>query len=152
MSTTRVTQLTTAPRAAVYCACLDAASVQHWMVPDGMTSHVHAFDARVGGTFRISLTYLGDGTGKSSARTDTFHGTFVELVPDARIVQTIEFETTDPTMQGEMTATITLRDHDGQTEIEYLHENVPPGVRHEDNELGTRMALAKLAALAERVT
>jgi hypothetical protein len=26
-------------------------------VPDGMTCHVHAFDAREGGSFRISLTY-----------------------------------------------------------------------------------------------
>jgi len=27
------------------------------MVPEGMTSEVHAFDARDGGEFRISLTY-----------------------------------------------------------------------------------------------
>ena len=27
------------------------------MVPDGMTSEVHAFDAREDGFFRISLTY-----------------------------------------------------------------------------------------------
>ena len=46
-----------------------------------MTSRVHAFDGREGGSFRISLTYDGQaGTGKTTAHTDTFHGRFVKLV------------------------------------------------------------------------
>ena len=45
------------PRATVYRALLDADAVETWMVPTGMTSHVHAFDPREGGAFRISLTY-----------------------------------------------------------------------------------------------
>jgi hypothetical protein len=40
-----------------------------------MTSHVHAFDPREGGSFRISLAYEGPtGTGKTTAHTDTFDG------------------------------------------------------------------------------
>ena len=40
------------------------------MVPSGMTSHVHAFEDREGGTFRISLTYdAPTGTGKPTAHT-----------------------------------------------------------------------------------
>jgi hypothetical protein len=34
--------------------------------------------------------------------TDTFHGRFVELVPDERVV-VVEFETADPALRGEMT-------------------------------------------------
>jgi uncharacterized protein YndB with AHSA1/START domain len=151
MSTTRVTQRTRASRAAVYRACLDPEDVARWMVPDGMTSEIHAFDAREGGTFRISLTYdAPTDTGKSGANTDTFHGRFERLVPDEQIVQVIEFETDDPTMQGEMRATITLRELPDGTEIEYLHEGLPAGVKPEDNEDGTRMSLAKLAAVAEQ--
>jgi len=42
------------------------------MVPIGMTSHVHAFDAREGGLFRVSLTYdAPSSTGKTTAHTDT---------------------------------------------------------------------------------
>jgi len=56
------------------------------MVPTGMTSHVHAFDAREGGSFRISLTYdAPTGTGKTTAHTDTFHGRFVKLVPNEQV-------------------------------------------------------------------
>src|SRR3990167_5036891 len=43
--------------ASIYRALLDPRAVATWKVPTGMTSHVHAFDAREGGLFRISLTY-----------------------------------------------------------------------------------------------
>jgi len=42
------------PAGAVYQALIDPAAVARLRVPAGMTSHVHTFDARDGGTFRIS--------------------------------------------------------------------------------------------------
>lgn len=150
MSTTRVTQLVHAPRAAVYRALLDATAVQQWMVPDGMSSHVHAYDGREGGAFRISLTYdAPNGTGKTTAQTDTHHGRFVTLVPDEQVVEVVEFETTDPALQGEMTITFTLVDADGGTKVRAVHDSVPPGVPPDQNELGWQMSLAKLAKLVE---
>jgi uncharacterized protein YndB with AHSA1/START domain len=129
---------------------LDAGAVQHWMVPEGMTSQVHAFEPREGGTFRISLTYdAPTGTGKTSAQTDTHHGRFVKLLPDEQVVQVVEFESEDPALRGEMTITITLRDADGGTDLLAVHDGVPPGVPPADNEAGWRSSLAKLAALVE---
>ncbi len=62
-------------------------AVAMWMVPTGMTSHVHAFDPREGCSFRISLTYdAPTGTGKTTAHTDTFHGRFVKLVTNVQVV------------------------------------------------------------------
>jgi uncharacterized protein YndB with AHSA1/START domain len=120
------------------------------MVPDGMTSHVHSFEAREGGSFRISLTYASPtGTGKTTAHTDTYHGRFVRLVPDEEIVEVVEFETADPTLRGEMTLRIRLTDASGGTQVEAVHEGLPPGLSPEDNETGWRMSLAKLAALVE---
>ena len=58
-----------------------------------------------------------------------------------------EFETADPRFSGEMTMTVSLRDRDGGTELLAIHEGVPPDVAPEDNELGWRMALDRLAAL-----
>jgi uncharacterized protein YndB with AHSA1/START domain len=136
----------------VYRALLDPDAVQQWMVPDGMTSEVHEFDASEGGRFRISLTYEEPtDAGKTTEQTDSFHGRFVRLVPDAEVAQVIEFETDDPTLQGEMTVTYTLTaTEDGSTELTGLHEDVPPSVDPEQNELGWTMALGKLAALVER--
>ena len=139
-----------APRMAVYRALVDGAAVQRWRVPDGMTSHVHEYDAREGGPLRVSLTYQGDGAGKSGGRTDTYHGRFVTLIPGERVVESLEFETADPALQGPMTITFELRDAaDGGTDVIGTHEGLPPGVREADNDLGWSMALRKLAALVE---
>ncbi len=149
-TSTHINRHVNAPRARVYRALLDARAVATWMVPDGMTSQVHAFDAREGGSFRISLAYdEPTGTGKTTARTDTYHGRFVKLVPNERVVEVMEFETADPTMRGEMTVTFTLADADGGTEVFGVHDNLPPGLSPADNETGWRMALDKLAALVE---
>jgi uncharacterized protein YndB with AHSA1/START domain len=95
----------------VYRAFLDPDAVAIWKVPNGMTSHVHEFDAREGGSFRISLTYEAPTeTGKTTAHTDTYHGGFVKLVPNEQIVEVDEFETTDPVLRGEMTIMIRLVD------------------------------------------
>jgi uncharacterized protein YndB with AHSA1/START domain len=120
------------------------------MVPTGMTSHVHSFDPREGGSFRISLTYdTPAGAGKTTAHTDTHHGRFVKLVPNEQVVEIVEFETKDLALRGEMTITITLADADGQTEILAVHEGLPAGVPAVDNETGWLSSLEKLAALVE---
>ncbi len=150
MSTTRLVRRIRAPRSAVYGALLDAQAVQHWMVPDGMTSEVHVFDPREGGVFHISLTYvMPTAAGKTSAQTDSFHGRFVELVPDSKVVQLVEFETDDPAMQGEMTITYLLADATDGTDFVGLHEGLPPGVSPVDNELGWNDSIDKLATLLE---
>ena len=150
MSSTHVRQHVNAPRAAVYGALLDAGAVAKWMVTTGMRSQVHSFDPREGGSFRISLTYDEPSrAGKTTAHTDTYHGRFVKLVPNEKVVEVIEFETTDPAMQGEMTITLELADANGGTDVLAVHEGLPPGVPTADNETGWRMALDKLAALVE---
>ena len=126
MSSTRVRRRVNAPRA-----------IATWMVPAGMTSHVHAFDAREGGWFRISLTYdAPTRTGKTTAHTDTFHGRFVKLITNEQVVEVVEFETADPALRGEMTITYTLADADGGTDILAVHDGLPRGLSTADNEAG----------------
>jgi uncharacterized protein YndB with AHSA1/START domain len=150
MTTTRIRQHVNAPRDRVYRALIDPEAVATWKVPTGMTCHVHAFDSREGGTFRISLTYdAPTETGKTTAHTDTYHGHFAKLVTNEQVVEFMAFETADPAMQGDMTVTITLADADGGTDVLATHEGVPQGVSAADNETGWRMSLAKLAALVE---
>lgn len=151
MSSTRVTQHVNAPRADVYRALLDPHAIAKWRVPTGMSSHVHTFEPREGGAFRVSLTYdAPTGTGKTSAHTDTYHGHFTRLVPNEQVVEVLEFETTDPALRDQMTITTTLTDADGGTQIVGVHDGLPNGVPAAANEAGWREALAKLAALVER--
>jgi uncharacterized protein YndB with AHSA1/START domain len=151
-ASTKVSRIIKAPRHAVYKACLDADALAKWRVPDNMTACVHVFEAREGGTYRMSLTYRDPKQspgGKTSEDTDTFQGRFVELVPDEKIVEAIEFESHDPGFAGQMKMTTRLADADGGTEVTMLFENLPAGIRPEDNETGTRQSLQKLAALLE---
>lgn len=143
---TRLRRHFNAPPAHVYRALSDPQAVASWMTPDDMTSEVHEFNAEVGGAFRISLTYhASTGFGKTTAHTDTYHGHFVQLAPNERVVEVMEFETTDPAMQGEMRLTFTLTAVAGGTDLLAVHEHLPPGLSPADNELGWTMAFDKLA-------
>ena len=148
---TRLRRRIAAPRARVYQLLLDSTALSRWKVPDGMDLEVHEWEPREGGRIRISLTYH-DATvaGKSDVHTDTYHGQFVRLVPNELIVERDEFETDDPAFRGAMTMSFVLEDADGATELVATHDGVPVGVRLADNETGWRMALEKLAALAEQ--
>lgn len=87
----------------------------------------------------------------TTAHTDTHQGRFVRLVPDEQVVETVEFETDDPGMRGEMTITITLKRSTVRagTDLTAVRENLPSAISREDNETGWRSSLGKLAALVE---
>jgi uncharacterized protein YndB with AHSA1/START domain len=66
--------------------------------------------------------------------TDTYHGRFVKLVPDEKMVEVDEFETDDPGLCGQMTITITPADANGGTDLIAVHDRLPRGVSPADNE------------------
>jgi len=150
MGSTRIRRLLHAPRARVYDALVDPEAVARWRFPAGMTCEVHEFDAREGGSLKVSLRYEErDRAGKTEGRTDTYRGRFVRLIRDELVVEADEFETDDPAFRGEMVSTITLSDADGGTELVAVHEGLPDGVSPADNEAGWNEALTRLAALVE---
>jgi len=143
-------RLINAPRERVFRALVDPAAVASWKVPDGMTCHVHEFDAREGGVVEVSLTYEAQHrSGKTHGNTDTYRGRFLKLVPNELVVEEDEFVSDDPAMRGKMLTTISLSDADGGTELVAVHDGLPEGVSSADNEAGWSEALAHLAALVE---
>lgn len=152
-SSTRVSRTIRAPRAAVYRAFLDPAAVAAWLPPESMTGHVHDFEPRAGGRFSMSLTYqeaAGSPVGKTTDDTDTFRGRFAELIQDEKVVWVVEFESGNPDFAGEMRVIWSLADAGPDTDVTVLCENIPPGIRLEDNEMGSRSSLENLARLLER--
>lgn len=82
---THIVKLLKAPREMVYQALIQPEAIAQWRVPDNMKAHIHSFEAREGGRFRISLTYEDHDTkGKTSGHTDTYHGYFKQLVPNEK--------------------------------------------------------------------
>ena len=143
-----ISRLIPAPPDQVYAAFLDPAVLVQWLPPGDMTGKIHAFDARVGGGYQMSLFYPpGERThrGKTADREDRVTVRFVELTPPRRIVQAVTFETDDPALQGEMTMTWTFDPVPGGTQVSVLSENLPPGLRAQDNDEGARLSLGQLA-------
>jgi uncharacterized protein YndB with AHSA1/START domain len=139
-----------APPEAVYAAFLDPALLVQWLPPGDMTGQVHAFDAHVGGGYEMSLFYPADERsrrGKTAALEDRVRVRFVELTPPRRIVQAVVFQTDDAALQGEMTMTWSFDPAPGGTRVSVLSENLPPGLRVEDNDEGARQSLGQLAGL-----
>jgi len=148
----QVSRIIRAPRLKLYAACLDPDMLAKWRVPDRMAGTVHSFDPRIGGSYRMSLRYRDPKSGrrgKTSGDTDSFTGHFVDFVPGEKIVEIIAFETDNPDYAGTMTLTTSFEDVPGATNVTMRFDGLPPGIRPEDNETGTRQALAKLAALVE---
>ncbi|HET8628069.1 MAG TPA: SRPBCC domain-containing protein [Thermomicrobiales bacterium] len=150
-ASTRTSRFIKARPAALYRACTDPAALPLWRVPGEMTAEVHSFDLRVGGGYRTSLYYPPEDAprGKTSAREDRYTARFLELTPPRRIVEAITFDTVDPTFAGEMVMEVTFEAVAGGTTVTIRFTNLPPGVRPEDNEAGTRSALEKLARYVE---
>jgi len=48
-----------------------------------------------------------------------------------------------------MTMMVTFEEKDGGTEVTILFDDIPPGIRLEDNEAGSRSSLEKLALYVE---
>ena len=151
-ASTRTSKLIKAPRESLYRAFTDPEALAAWMAPGDMTAKVHAFDGKVGGGYQMSLFYPAteeENRGKTSEREDRYTARFVELTPPTRIVEAINFDSQDPAFSGEMKMVVTFDEKDGGTEVTILFENIPPGIRREDNEAGSRSSLEKLAHYIE---
>jgi uncharacterized protein YndB with AHSA1/START domain len=152
LASTLVSKFVKAPRNAVYRAFLDRDALAAWLQPNNMTGHVNVFEPCEGGRFRITLTYQDaehSVAGKTSQHSDTVRGKFVELTPDTKIVEVVEFDSQAPEFAGEMKIIVSLADVDGGTEVTMHCQDIPPGIRPEDNEQGCKGSLQKLALLLE---
>ena len=125
----------------IYRAFLDADALVKWLPPHGFTGKMHQMDATVGGTYKMSFTNF------TSGKSHTFGGTYLELVPHARLRYTDQFD--DPTLPGEMQTTITLQQVSVGTEVRIVQEGVPGVIPAEACYLGWQESLTLLAQLVE---
>jgi len=89
----------------------------------------------------MSFTNQGSGKGHS------FGGTFIELVPNERIVHTDKFD--DSNLSGEMRTTITLKQVFCGTELSITQEGIPAPIPVEACYLGWQESLMLLGKLVE---
>ncbi|HMM88808.1 SRPBCC family protein [Bradyrhizobium sp.] len=125
----------------VFRAFLDADALAKWLPPYGFTCKVHQFEAKVGGTFRMSFTNFTTNTGHS------FGGEYLEIVPNERIRYTDKFD--DPNLPGTIQVIVNLKAVSCGTEIQIEQKNLPTVIPVESCYLGWQQSLAQLALLVE---
>ena len=140
-TTLRFHRVLAAPPAKVFRAFTEPDAMERWFPPNGFTATVHHMEARKGGTFRMSFTNFTTGS------KIYFGGTFLELVPNERIVHTDRFD--DPNLSGEMTVTIVLKPVFCGTDLQITQEGIPEMIPVEACYLGWQESLVLLAKLVE---
>jgi len=131
----------------IYRAFVDPDALMAWLPPGNMTGRVLEYDFREGGRYRIELTYAEaePGAGKTTERTDISAGRFLSLQPGARVVQSVEFESADASLAGEMVMTWTFEPDGERTRVTITAKDVPPGISKVDHDAGLRASLENLA-------
>lgn len=130
----------------VFAALVDEAALRVWLLPHGMTGRFEHFDLRPGGSYRLVLTYTdaSAGAGKTTSQSDIVEVRFVEIVPDARVVQAVDFVSDDPSFSGTMTMTWELTADGDGTGVTIRADDVPRGISPQDHEKGLSASLAQL--------
>ncbi len=137
----RLHRILRAPAERVYNAFLDPDALCRWLPPYGFLGRIHQIDPKVGGCYHMSFTNFETGIGH------TFQSTYLELIPDQRIVMADKFD--DPFFSGDMTKTITLQPVSCGTQIDILHEGLPIAMPLDMCYLGWQESLLQLAHLVE---
>ena len=141
-----------APLGQVYAALIDREAITAWLPPDGMTGRFEWFDPRPGGSYRLVLTYTDAShtPGKTTADSDVVEARYIEIVPEARVVQAVEFESDDPQLAGMMIMRWEVSAVDGGARVDITADDVPDGIAADDHAAGLASSLANLAAFLER--
>lgn len=129
-----------APRHLVYRAWTTPELVERWWHAKRGTVTTCEIDLRVGGTWRYALVAEGVEVG--------FHGEFLEIVPDERIVSTEVYEGMP---DGEAVNTLTLTESEGRTTVTILVQHASRAHRDAHIESGMEDGLQDALDLLEEV-
>ena len=140
-NTVRLHRVLKAPPEKLYRAFLTPEALARWLPPNGFTGTVHHFEAKVGGTFKMSFTNF------TTQQSHSFGGEYLELVPNQLIRYTDIFD--DPNLPGVINVTVTLTAVTCGTELNIVQEGIPEIIPLEMCYLGWQESLAALALLVE---
>ena len=139
--TVRLHRVLRCPPRKLYRAFTEAGAMGKWLPPHGFTCSVQQFEARVGGSFKMSFHDFGSGASHS------FGGEYLELVPDELIRYNDRFD--DPNLPGVLEVTVKLKPVICGTELRVTQAGIPEAIPLEMCYLGWQDSLAQLAALVE---
>ena len=135
----------------VFDALVHREALESWLPPGDMTGRFERFDPQPGGSYRLVLTYADPevSQAKSTDDADIVDVRYVDIVPNDRVVQAVDFVSDLPEFAGTMTMTWLVKDHEEGTRVEIVAENVPEGISADDHAAGLASSLDQLARFVE---
>ena len=138
-NTVKLHRVFSAPPERVFKAFIDPDALVKWMAPHGFTAKVHHLDAKVGGTYKMSFSNFSTGTSQS------FGGTYHEIIPNQLLRYTDQFD--DPNLTGQIEVTIQLNPVSVGTEVYITQSGIPDVIPAEACYLGWQESLQLLTLL-----
>jgi uncharacterized protein YndB with AHSA1/START domain len=135
----------------VFDSLVNREALETWLPPGDMTGRFETFDPRPGGSYRLVLTYANPeaSQAKSTDNSDIVDARYLDVVPNDRVVQAVDFVSDKPGFAGTMTMTWSVRDERDGTRVEIVAEGVPEGISAEDHAAGLESSLDNLARFVE---
>lgn len=130
-----------APVSRVFRAFSNPEAKAVWLPPFGYICHVHSFDFKIGGNYKMSFMNF------TNEQKHSWTGTFTAIKPNETLIYKDKFD--DPDLSGEMTVTISFKEVSCGTELSIKQEGIPEMIPTEMCYLGWQESLIKLAQLVE---
>lgn len=124
----------------VYAAWTDPQLAQQFLSPGEVQTCDVAMDVRAGGAYRIGMK-------RPDGDVWYVRGTYREVIPNARLVMTWQWEEDDPSEEHESLLTIDLAPHGSGTELTLRHERLANLESREGHEHGWTSILDNLERL-----
>ena len=127
------------PAARLFGACTEPQELAKWWGPRGFTTPAIELDLRVGGRYRFAM---------QPPEGDLFHltGEFREVDPPSSLVYTFVWEPPDPD-DRETVVTLSFRDVDGSTEVDFTQGVFATEARQALHEQGWMESFERLQEL-----
>jgi uncharacterized protein YndB with AHSA1/START domain len=125
----------------IYRAFTEAGAIASWLPPYGFVCTVQQFDAKVGGSYKMSFTNF------SSGNTHSFGGTYLEMNPGKFLKYTDKFD--NPQLPGEMITSVWFEKVSCGTDLKVTQEGIPAMIPVEMCYLGWQESIEKLTKLVE---
>ena len=140
-----------APVSRVFESLVNREALETWLPPGDMTGRFERFDPRPGGSYRLVLTYANPemSQAKSTDDSDIIDVRYLDIVPNDRVVQAVDFVSDVPEFAGTMTMTWSVKGEREGTQVEIVAENVPEGISAADHAAGLASSLDNLASFVE---
>ena len=138
-NTVKLHRVFSAPPERVFKAFIDPDALVKWMAPHGFTAKVHHLDAKVGGTYKMSFSNFSTGSSQS------FGGTYHEMIPNQLLRYTDQFD--DPNLPGQIEVTIQFNPVSVGTEVYITQSGIPDVIPAEACYLGWQESLQLLTLL-----